>query len=153
VKPSADVKSLMDALQAKLGEGDEAAVAAVDLAVLVAMADGAIDTAERAALASSLEAVMGAAVAPPVVRYLVRESRNQIEVAGANARARAIGRQLAERGAADEGLRLALAIAFASDGLSDPEREIIARVAKAAGVSEARLEALVTAAAHAVDEP
>jgi tellurite resistance protein len=137
----------MDALHTKLGGGEEAAVAAIDLAVLVATADGSIDAAERAALAASLEAVMGATVTPQVVRHLVRESRNQIEVAGANARARAIGRQLAERGASDEGLRLGLAIAFASNGLSVVERERLAVVAKAAGMSEARLEVLVAAAA------
>jgi tellurite resistance protein len=83
----------------------------------------------------------------PVVRFLVRESRNQIEVAGPSARARAIGRQLAERDAADEGLRLGLAIAFASDGFSAPERERLAMVAKAAGMSEARLDALAASAA------
>jgi len=147
MKPGAHFKTLMDALVAKLGDADEALIAAVDLAVLVAVADGTIDAAERVALTSMLEALMRAQVAPAVVRHLVRESKNQIDSAGPEARAKAIGRQLADHGAADEGLRLALAIAFASEGLCDTERARIAIVARAAGVSDARFAALAAAAA------
>jgi tellurite resistance protein len=139
----------MDALRAKLGDQDEALMASVDLAVLVAMADGTIDADERAALAAALESLMRAQVAAPVVRHLIRESKNQIDADGPEARAKAIGRQLADHGAADEGLRLALAIAFSSDGLCDLERERISLVARAAGVSDARFAALVAAAAAA----
>jgi tellurite resistance protein len=147
VKPSAHVKSLMDALRAKLGDQDEALIACIDLAVLVAMADGTIDADERAALTAGLDALMRAQMAAPVVRHLIRESKNQVEAAGPEARAKVIGRQLADHAAADEGLRLALAIAFSSEGLSDLERERISVVARAAGVSDARFAALVTAAA------
>src|ERR1700677_2239399 len=108
----------MDALRAKLGDHDEALIACVDLAVLVAMADGTIDADERAALSAGLDSLMRAQMAAPVVRHLIRESKNQIETAGPEARAKVIGHQLADHGAADEGLRLALAIAFSSDGLS-----------------------------------
>jgi tellurite resistance protein len=147
MKPGAHIKPLVAALCARFGGDDEGITTSVDLAVLVAAADGTIDADERAALTASLEAIMGSTVAPTVVRYLVRESRNQIEAAGAEARARAIGGVLADHGAVDDGLRLALAIAFSSGGLSAPEREVIAVVAKAAGVSESRLEALIAAAA------
>jgi len=145
--PSAHIKTLVDALRARFRGDDEGITTAVDLAVLVAAADGTIDAEERAALTASLEAIMGSTVALTVVRYLVREARNQIEAVGAEARARAIGGLLAANGAADDGLRLALAIAFASDGLSAPEREVVSVVAKAAGASESRLEALIAAAA------
>jgi tellurite resistance protein len=147
VKSNAHIKSLVDALRAKLGDGDDAIIASVDLAVLVAMADGTIDSDEREALTAALEAVMGARVAAPVVRHLVRESKAQIDGDGPEARAKAIGRQLAEHGAADEGLRLALAIAFSSEGMCDVERAIIAAVAQAGDVSDARFAALVTSAA------
>jgi tellurite resistance protein len=155
VKPSAHVKILMDALVAKLGDAEQAFIAAIDLAVLVALADGAIDASEKAALATSLEALMRCHVAPPVVRHLIRESKDQIEAVGPEARARAIGHQLADHEAADEGLRLALAIAFSSEGLCESERARIAQVAKAAGISDARFAALVTAAANppAIDDP
>jgi tellurite resistance protein len=147
VKPNAHIKSLMDALRAKLGDADEALIASVDLAVLVAMADGTIDPDERAALTAALDAVMKAQMAAPVVRHLIRESKNQIDAEGPQARAKAIGHQLADHGAADEGLRLALAIAFSSEGMCDVERDIIAVIAEAAGVSDARFAALVASAA------
>ena len=147
MKPSARIKSLMEALSAKLGDKDEALIACVDLAVLVAMADGTIDADERAALTTALESLMRAQVAPPVVRHLIRESKSQIEADGPEARAKAIGKQLAEHEAADEGLRLALAIAFSSEGMCDLERERISFVAGGAGVSDASFAALVTAAA------
>jgi tellurite resistance protein len=137
----------MDALRAKLGDADEAMIASVDLAVLVAMADGTIDPDERAALTTALEAVMQAHVAAPIVRHLIRESKNQIEAAGPEARAKTIGRKLADHGAGDEGIRLALAIGHSSAGLSDVERDRIAVVAHAAGVSDARFAALVASAA------
>ena len=153
MKPSAHIKSLIEALLAKLGDQDEALIATVDLSVLVAMADGTIDADERAALTVALESLMRAQMAAPVVRHLVRESKNQIEGDGPEARAKAIGRQLADHGAADEGLRLALAIAFSSEGMCDLERERIALVARAAGVSDARFAALVSTAASAAAAP
>jgi tellurite resistance protein len=146
VKPSAHIKSLVQALSARFGADDVGITAAVDLAVLVAAADGTIDADERAALTASLEAIMGTTVAHTIVRYLVRESRNQTEAVGTEARARAIGGLLAAHHAVDEGLRLALAIAFTSQGLSEQERDVIAVVARAAGASETRLEALIAAA-------
>ena len=153
MKPSAHIKPLVDTFTKHFGADDEGIVTAVDLAVLVAAADGTIDADERAALTASLEAIMGATVAPTVVRYLVREARNQIEAAGADARARAIGGLIRARDATDDGLRLALAIAFTSGGLSDPERAIIATVAKAAGASDARLEALIKSASDRAAAP
>jgi hypothetical protein len=149
VKPNPVIEPLIAAFLAPFGADDEGIVTAIDLAVLVALADGTIDAAERAALAGGIEAVMGSTVAPAVVRHLVRESRNQIEAAGIEARARAIGGVLAARGAVDEGLRLALAVAFASDGLAAGERARIGEVAKAAGATEARLDGLIAAAALA----
>ena len=150
--PNPKIKPLVDAYLARFGADDEGVQTAVDLTVLVAVADGVIDVAERAALASALEAVMGSSVAPTVVRHLIRESRNQIAAEGIEARARAIGRTFAARGAADEGLRLALAVAFASEGLGEAERERIAAMAKAAGATPARLEALIAAAERAASE-
>jgi tellurite resistance protein len=153
VKPDPKLKMLTAAFLARFGADDEGVSTAVDLAVLVAVADGVIDAAERAALAGAIEVVMGATVAPSVVRHLVLESRNQILAAGTEARARAIGGALAARGAIDEGLRMALAIAFASEGLAAMERAHIATMARAAGVTDARLEGLITAARNASEEP
>jgi len=142
MKPSPLIQPTVEALCDCFQSHDEGMSAAVDLAVLVALADGRIDRAEMIAIAASLEVIAGTQLSVPVVRHLVRESREKIESVGAEARARAIGEALAAHGCIDEGLRLALVIALASEGLCPAEREQIDIVAKAAGASMARVEAL-----------
>ena len=142
MEPSEMIQPFLDALSARLKSDDSGLTAAVDLAVLVAAADGKIDKMELAALAASVERLVGSQLDPAVVRHLIRESRAQIEAAGADARAKSIGEFLAKYGAVDEGLRLAIAIGYVSDGLSDVERECIASVAVAAGAPVERIDLL-----------
>jgi tellurite resistance protein len=138
-----DMKPLVSAFLTKFGQSDEGLTAAIDLAVLVAIADGTIDKAERAALDESIAAIMGGAVAAPVARHLVGESKRQIAAEGIQPRAQAIGASLAKHGAVAEGLRLALAVAYASDGLSEEERARIGSVAAAANAPSELLDELV----------
>jgi hypothetical protein len=142
MKPSPLIQPTIEALCAHFQSHDEGMSVAVDLAVLVATADGVIDRAEMIAIAASLAAIAGTQLAVPVVRHLVRESREKLEAVGVEARARAIGEELAAHGSIDDGLRLALVIALASEGLCPVEREQIDMVAKAAGASMERVEAL-----------
>lgn len=122
---------------------NEAGVAAaIDLAVLVASADGHIDPAEMAVLSTSLEVATKTHLSPKFVTLLVQASRQQIEAAGASSRAKLIGESIAAQGCVDEGLRLALVIALASDGLSDVERDQIEVIARAAGASSDRVDTL-----------
>jgi tellurite resistance protein len=143
VKPTNELQPLTDALLARFGEDDAGLTAAVDLAVLVAMADGHIDDAERAALASSIEGLIGGRVAPHIAKHLVAESRTKSKAVGTAARAREIGKTLAQHGAGEEGLCLAIAIAWVSDGVSPPEKAALDVVAASAGVSAARVEELI----------
>lgn len=53
------IPDLVDALLAHFPARHEGLIALVDLAVLVAVADGRIDDAERAALTESIEAIAG----------------------------------------------------------------------------------------------
>ena len=142
MKPSPIIRPLVAALRARFDSSDEGLNAIVDLAVLVALADGKIDEAEMAALAESIGALVGGALDPRMTRQVIRESRAKIDAASPEARARAIGESLAAHGAVDEGLRLALAIGWASEGLSTVERERTLLVALAAGVTAARLDEL-----------
>jgi len=142
MKPSPLIQPTIEALCARFQSNEEGLTAAVDLAVLVAAADGRIDSAEMAALAASLEAMARTQLTPAVVHHIVRESRAQIQAAGIEARARAIGETLAAHDCVDEGLRLALVVALASEGLSAVERERIEIVAKAAGAGAERIDAL-----------
>jgi len=143
MKPSPLIRPTIEALCARFRSNDEGISAAVDLAVLVAAADGRIDRAEMAALAASLEAIAGTQLAPAVVQHLVRESRAKVEAAGIAERGRTIGQMLAAHDCVSEGLRLAVVIALASEGMCAAERERIEIVAKAAGASVERIDALV----------
>jgi len=143
VKPNADLQPLIDALLTRFGSSDKGLCAAVDLAVLVAMADEHIDDAEMAALTTSIEAFLGTRLAPAVARHLVNESRRQIRNDGAEGCVRTVGQVLAANHAVEEGVRFGLAIALASEGISAVERARIAGVAEAAGLPAARLDELV----------
>jgi hypothetical protein len=127
------IRRLVDALNARLLPDEASITATIDLAVLVATADGKIDKDEQAALTASLEKILGSRLDPALVRCLLRESRRCIRAVGPEARAKAIGELLAASDAVEEGLRLAIAIGCASDGLSAIKRERIALIARAAG--------------------
>lgn len=143
MKPSPILRPLVSALCARFDSSDEGLNAVVDLAVLVALADGTIDEAEMAALAESIGTLVGGSLDPRMTRHVIRESRAKIDAASPEGRAREIGESLAAHGAAEEGLRLALMIGLASEGLSAVERARVELVAQAAGVTAARLDELV----------
>lgn len=132
----------VEALCNRFPSSEAGVAAAIDLAVLVAAADGCIDPAEMAALSTSLEVATKTQLSPKFVKHLVQASRQQIDAAGASTRAKLIGESMAAQGCVDEGLRLALVIALASDGLSDVEREQIEIIAKAAGAAPERIDVL-----------
>jgi tellurite resistance protein len=133
----------VEALCNRFPSNEAGVAAAIDLAVLVAAADGHIDPAEMAALSTSLEVAIKTHLSPMFVKHLVQASRLQIDAAGgASSRAKLIGESIAAQGCVDEGLRLALVIALASDGLSDIERDQIKIIANAAGASPERVDTL-----------
>lgn len=115
----------------------------IDLGVLVANAEGSVRDRERELLSEIFQTLLETALSPDVVDALIRASVEVIEVAGAEPRARLVAAILRDCDAAEPGLRVALAIAFASEGLSDPERAVIDRVAEAAGVPPERVAELV----------
>lgn len=118
--------------------GDDHLTAVVDLGVLVAAADGSIDDAEAERLGELLDGAMGGLLEPRLVRHFVREARARCEEEGLEARARAVGAELAAAGA--EALRVATAIARASQGISDAERALLAALAAGAGLDARALD-------------
>jgi tellurite resistance protein len=141
------MRRLIDDLLLHFPAGDEGLIALVDLAVLVAVADGVIDPAERQALSQSIEALIGGQVPESMVEHLVSESCAQIQALGPEAAAHSVGTVLAARGAAAEGVRLGLAIARVSEGMSAIELQRVREVARAAGLDAAELDAIVAATA------
>lgn len=115
----------------------------IDLGVLIANADGKVDDREREILLEIFQALLETKLTREVVDHLVTASAEVIQAAGSEPRARLVAAILRDCDAAEPGLRVALAIAFASEGLSSSERAVIDRIAGAAGVPKARVEALV----------
>jgi tellurite resistance protein len=114
----------------------------IDIGVLVASADGKVDTREREMLLDVFQTLLGTSLTPEVVDHLVTASLEVIEAAGAQARARVVAQILDDCDAVDAGVRVALAIAFASQGLNDAEQTVIKRIADAGGMTPARLAQL-----------
>lgn len=116
----------------------------IDLGVLVANADGKVDDRERGMLSSIFSTLLGTTLDSEVVDALVGASVEVIQQAGAEPRARLVGTILHDCDAGEEGLVVALAVAFASEGLSSAEQKVVDRIADAAGVSKARLGELTS---------
>jgi tellurite resistance protein len=116
----------------------------IDLGVLVASADGVIDDKERAVLLDLFQTLLDAKLSAEVVDHLVTSCAQIIEAAGAESRARLVAEILHDCDAVEPGLLVAIAIAYASEGMSADERVVIERIADAARLPRARLEEIIT---------
>lgn len=143
VSAAPSISPLVDRLCARFPDRDEGFAVLTDLIVLIAAADRIIDETEKRALAESIETMLASHIAPRLLRAVVDESRLRIRGVGPELSADSIGRKLAARHAAEDGLRLAAYIAAVSEGISSDERKRIERVALAAGVPTSRLEDLL----------
>ena len=115
----------------------------IDLGVLVVSADGTVDPKERAVLLELFQTLLDAKLSAEVVDHLVTASLEVIEAAGAASRARLIAEILVDCDAVEPGIVVALAVAFASEGLSQTERRVIERIADTAQLPRSRLEELI----------
>jgi tellurite resistance protein len=115
----------------------------IDLGVLIVAADGVVDEKEREVLLDLFQTLLDAKLSAEVVNHLVTASLQVIEAAGAESRARLIADILVDCDAVEPGILVALAVAYASEGLSEPERVVIERIADRGRVPRARLEELI----------
>ncbi len=115
----------------------------VEMLVLLAYSTGRVDPDEQVAVAAGIESVMGNRLQPDHVAALVAELVDQLLAESVDLRALSVGHLLAERGRADDGLRLGIAVALASGALADAEQDLLGTVARAAGVSGTRLDGLI----------
>lgn len=126
----------------------------IDLGVLVANADGTVDAQERAMLTDIFQTLLDTKITTEVVDHLVTASIEVIQAAGAGPRIRLVGAILRDCDASVDGITVALAVAFASEGLSKNERDIVDQLADAAGIEQDKLKELIeTVARHAEDGP
>lgn len=136
------IATAIDELCAAFERGGYNPTPVIDLGVLVASADGTVDDREREMLLEVFQTLMNTSLTPEVVDHLITASLEVIEAAGAESRARLVAAILMDCDAVEPGVRVALAIAFASQGLTKAERTVVGRIASAAGLSAARLAAL-----------
>jgi tellurite resistance protein len=114
----------------------------IDIGVLIASADGTVDAREREMLLEVFQTLLNTTLTPEVVDHLITASLEVIEAAGAESRARLVAAILQDCDAVEPGVRVALAIAFASQGLNKAERTVIGRIAAAGGMKASRLAEL-----------
>lgn len=124
----------------------------IDIGVLVASADGTVDERERAMLLEVFQTLLNTSLTPEVVDHLITASLEVIESAGAESRARLVAAILQDCEAIEPGVRVALAIAFASKGLDSAEVKVVDRIAAAGGMKPARV-AQLTAEIRAMADP
>ncbi|MDB4937799.1 MAG: hypothetical protein JWP87_4771 [Labilithrix sp.] len=114
----------------------------IDIGVLVASADGKVDEREREMLLDVFQTLMDTTLTPEVVDNLVTASLEVIEAAGAESRARLVASILRDCDAVEPGVKVAIALSLASQGLTKAERTVVERIATAGGLSAARLAEL-----------
>jgi tellurite resistance protein len=116
----------------------------VELGAMVAHADGTVDEKEIAALHAIYQALFNEKMDAKRVRLAIDQSLRLTQNVDLEKRARFIAEILVDCNAVEEGLMVALTVAFASDGLSDAERKVVARVARIADFADSDLDALIT---------
>jgi len=115
----------------------------IDLGVLVANADGKIDPEELETLREILEPILGAQLNAELVGFLVTASLKVITAAGSEPRARLIAEILMDCDAVEDGMLVALAIAYGKGGgIAPAERALLSAIAEATDLPEERLDAL-----------
>lgn len=144
------VLAAVETLCLRFEAGDYNPTPIIDLGVLVAHADGQVDAAEVAALGEIVGRLLGARLDAEMIGYLVQASLDVAAQAGVTSRARLVAEILMDCDAVEEGIVVALAIAFASDGLSATERALIESIARATELPSSRLDALVEEVRSAV---
>jgi tellurite resistance protein len=106
----------------------------VEAAYLVATADGVFDDAERKTFEQVVVAACGGVVSSRQIQALLEDLKDQLAEDGLDVRAKAIGLPVHKKEQGAEVLRIAALLADASGGVSDVEREVLAKIAVSCGL-------------------
>jgi tellurite resistance protein len=115
----------------------------IDLGVLIVNADGVVDDKERLVLLDMFQTLLDTKLSAELVDLLITASLEVIRSAGMESRARLIAEILLDCDAVENGILVALAVAYASEGLSSEERTVIERIADAARLPRSRLDKII----------
>ncbi len=141
----------LESLCTRVHSHERGVACVVDLLTLVASADGVIDDAEMDALSSSVGVLLGGVRLPKYMRLLVQSSVDEIHKVGAAETMLGIAEVLSETDAVEDGLVMAVAVAYASYGMCPPERATIRALAGVAGVASERCEEIIRQVRAEVD--
>jgi tellurite resistance protein len=137
------VREAIERLLQRFEHGDYNPTPIIDLGTLVANADGVVDAHEIETLQQILEPLLGAQLDSELVGYLVNASLSVIKSAGVEPRMRVLSEILMDCDAVEEGITVALAVAYASDGLSEAERSLVMQLAKLCELETGRVAELI----------
>jgi tellurite resistance protein len=121
--------------QIQVPKQNEVFRAAVEAAYLTALADGEVDDDERDAMVRAVDLLSEGAVIEWEAEALLEDCASRAESDGAEARAEAVGKELAALGQAKTGLFVAAVVARASKGIDRKEAEMLKAVGLAAGLA------------------
>lgn len=117
--------------------------AIVEGAFLVATCDDSFDDAERDVFLRIVTAASGGAVSPRAVADLVVDLADMLTEDGLDKRIDAVMANTPKREHAEEVLRVGALIAHASEGIGHAERQILERLAAAAGMSSRDVDSII----------
>lgn len=115
----------------------------IDLGVLVAQSDGAIEDDELALLRELFGELLGTKLRGKLAQHLIDASLEVTKMAGAEARIRVLAEVLDDCGAVEEGLIVAASIANASHGIGPTETKLLEALAKASNAPSGMLAAVI----------
>lgn len=125
----------------------------IEAAWLIARVDGTIDRAERRALGEIVRAVAAGGLRADDVDDILDRAATLLLQEGLAARCAAVGDRLGRTGSAEPALRLAVAVAAASNGVSLAEGVTFTALARAAGVADAVADAIARETLAALESP
>ncbi len=137
------VADALEELRIRFEAADYNPTPIIDLGVLIANADGVVDANEIDTLRRILVPMLGESLDVETVRLLVDATVRVVDKAGADARLRLVAEILLDCDAVEEGVTVALGVAFASEGLSEPQRKTIGDLAEATSLGGSRLAELI----------
>ncbi|WP_394823501.1 TerB family tellurite resistance protein [Pendulispora albinea] len=153
MKGEALIRETVEAVCELFERGEYNPTAIIDLGVLVANADGTIDDEEVEALRVIFGRLLRTQLDGDLVEHLIVASREVIDAAGVGSRLRLIAEILKDCDAVEEGIIVALGIAYSSEGFSASERTLVSSLAHACDLPSSRLEELIETVRLAVEAP
>jgi tellurite resistance protein len=124
----------------------------IDIAVLIATADGTIDEQEQEALQKTIRALVGASLTPAQVAREISSSVDSIKAIGPTKKAEHLGASLRALETVEDGLRFGAIVAYISQGLSSEERSVLVHIADAAQLPQEQLNVLLKEVRRSLNE-